>query len=123
MSLGYLVDGCQFTDASIGEENVKAAVLVLNLSIKPVQVLEVAGIGLYAPSGGADFLCRSLHGFLATASDDDLRAFGHETFCSGEADTAASACNECYFPFELFRHVSFLSTLWMNPGLRRPQVI
>src|SRR5450432_2594773 len=98
MSLARRFERCDFTPASVCEEDVNVAVLLFHDGIEPVQILQAR----YVASDRRDVSPDQGRGlfklFLSSASDHDVRAFFHEALGRGQAYPAVSACDYRNFP-------------------------
>src|SRR5260370_41095895 len=87
-----MADGCQISEACIGEQNIDMAVFFFYGCIETVEVFHISYITLNTDSfAAADFLERYVDLFLAAAGDDDMRAFSTKTHGGGEAHTPVAA--------------------------------
>src|ERR1700675_3843351 len=105
----FLGEGSQRSEsaaASIGEDNINAACLLLDRRIQPVEVCKVRHVAL----NSGDVLADQLEGFiqfaLTATGDEDLRAFLDKALRGGEADATVASGYDCYFPFELAHDVA-----------------
>src|SRR5260221_3115597 len=102
---GDMADGCQISDACIGEQNIDMAVFFFYGCIETVEVLHIRDITLDTDSfAAADFLECYVDLFLAAAGDDDMRAFSNKTHGGGEAHTAVAAGDHGDLAFEYLCH-------------------
>ena len=65
--------------------------------IEPVQIFQARYVARNRRDISADKGCGLLEFFLSSASDYDVRAFFNEALGSGQANPAASACNNRNF--------------------------
>src|SRR5882762_4557610 len=87
-----MADGCQISEACIGEQNIDMAVFFFYGCIETVEVFHISDITLNTDSlVAADFLERYVDLFLAATGNDDMRAFSNKTLGRGEAHTAVAA--------------------------------
>src|SRR6266852_1141563 len=100
-----MADGCQISEACIGEQNIEMAVFFFYGCIETVEVFHISDITLNTDSfAAADFLECHVDLFLAAAGDDDMRAFSNKTHGGGEAHTAVAAGDNGDFAFEYLCH-------------------
>ena len=100
----FLGDGAQrgkFTAARIGEQNVDAALLLLDGGVKAVEVGEIRDVALHTGDVLSDFLHGGVQLGLAAAGDEDVRALRDKAFGGGQADAAVASGDDRYFSFEL----------------------
>src|ERR1700722_764853 len=93
MSFGCRSNWCDFTPAGICEQNVDVTVLVFHDGVEPVQILKARYVASDRRDVFTDKGCGLFQLFLASASDHDLRTFSHEAPGGGQANPAASACD------------------------------
>src|SRR5260370_15006381 len=92
MFFGDMADGCQISDARIGEQNIDMAVFFFYGCIETVEVLHIRDITLDTDSfAAAGFLECYVDLFLAAAADDDMRAFSNKTHGGVAAHTTVGA--------------------------------
>src|SRR5260221_12427777 len=102
---GDMADGCQISEACIGEQNIDMAVFFFYGCIETVEVFHISDITLNTDSfAAADFLECYVDLFLAAAGDDAMRAFTNKTHGGGEAHTTVAAGDNGDFAFEYLCH-------------------
>src|SRR5258707_1094267 len=102
-----MADGCQISEACIGEQNIDMAVFFFYGCIETVEVFHISDITLNTDCfAAADFLECYVDLFLAAAGDDDMCAFSNKTHGGGEAHTAVAAGDNGDFAFEHLCHGS-----------------
>jgi len=100
-----MANGCQISDARIGEQNIDMAVFFFYCCIETVEVFHVSDITLNANNlAAADLVERYVDLFLAAAGDDDMRAFSYKALGGGEAHPAVAAGDNGDLAFEHFCH-------------------
>src|SRR5262249_30689406 len=105
--LGDRAQGRIPRDAGVGEDDVKPALLALDLGEQAVHVVEVRNVATDGGDLASDLLDRRRDLGLRPAGDEDVATFVHEPLRRREADAAAAARNESGFPLKL-RHISIL---------------
>jgi hypothetical protein len=100
-------DGSKAASACVGENNIEAAFLLLDLGEEAVEVLEIGGISADGLElGSAD----SSNGFielrLTAAGDVDESPLLDEFLCRGQPDSRAAAGDESDLAFQFAWHLN-----------------
>ena len=101
--LGDLPERRELAAARVGEEDVDAALLLLDHRVEPVEIREVGDVALDAGGPRADQLHRRVELGLPAAGDEDVSALGGEPLRGGEPDPAGAAGDDRDLPVQ-FAH-------------------
>src|SRR5512140_2150265 len=93
MCLGSRLKWCDCTRARVGEEYIDVTMLLFHDGIEPVQIFQARHVAHDRRKVSLDDGCRLLQLFLSSPSDHDVRTFFHEALGGGQANPAASACD------------------------------
>jgi len=93
------------TRARVREENVDLTMFLFHDGIEPVQIFQVRHVAHDLRNVSLDEGCGLFQLFLSSPSDHDVSTFFHEALGCGQANPAASACNDRNFSRQ------FLSTV------------
>src|SRR6266404_3042417 len=99
--LRRLGERVRIDDARPGEQDVDLALLPGDLGVEPVEIGEVGHVTLHCGDTAADQRYRLVQFRLAAPGDVDERAFFDEALGGGETYSAAAACDDSDFSFEL----------------------
>src|ERR1700678_852191 len=97
MGLSSYRERCDCPRARVREENIDVIMFVFHDSIEPVQIFQARHIAHDRRNVSLDEGCGLLQLFLSSPSDHDVRTFFHEALGGGQANPAASACDNRNF--------------------------
>jgi hypothetical protein len=98
MGLSSYRERCDCPRARVREENVDVTMFLFHRDIEPVQIFQARYVARDRRDISPDKGCGLLELFLSSASDYDVRAFFNEALGGGQANPAASACDNRNFP-------------------------
>src|SRR5258708_2521580 len=99
MLFSDFVQGSEFSDAGIGEDNVDCPLCRDDL-VEAIKVGQLGNISLDASDVPTDCLHGLVKFFLATTGNEDVGALLHEELCGSQPDPGCAACNHCYFSLQ-----------------------
>jgi hypothetical protein len=88
---------CDCTCARVREEYVDVTMFLFHDGIEPVQIFQARHVTRDRRNVSPDKGCSFFKVFLSSAGDHDVRAFFHEALGCGQANPAASACDNRNF--------------------------
>src|SRR6202171_4768901 len=97
MGLSSYRERCDCPRARVREENVDVTMFLFHDGIEPVQIFQARHIAHDRRNVSLDEGCGLLQLFLSSPSDHDVRTFFHEALGCGQANPAASACDNSNF--------------------------
>src|ERR1700683_4836990 len=105
MGLSSHRERCDCTRARGREEYVYVTMFLFHDGIEPVQIFQARHVAHDRRDISPDKGCGLFQFFLSSASDHDVRAFFHEALGCGQANPAASACDNRNFPRQMLSMV------------------
>ena len=102
MFLGDRPERGQCHDASVGEQDVEAALLLFDGGEQAVEVRQVRDVALHASGVFADLPDCFIGIRLSAAGDEDTAAFRDEPAGGGQADAAVAPVMTATFPSSFF---------------------
>src|ERR1700681_1255087 len=97
MGLSSHRERCDCTRARVREEYVDVTMFLFHGGVEPVQILQARHIAHDRRNVSLDEGCGLLQLFLSSPSDHDVGTFFHEALGCGQANPAASACDNRNF--------------------------
>src|ERR1700683_5517043 len=126
MGLSSYRERCDCPRARVREENVDVTMFLFHRDKEPVQIFQARYVARDRRDISPDTGCDLLELFLSSASDYDVRAFFHEALGGGQANPAASACDNRNFSRQFLSmvcnriaHRSFLPLLLLFETARQ----
>src|SRR5579862_5198275 len=114
MGLSSYRERCDCPRARVREENVDVTVFLFHCNIEPVQIFQARYVARDRRDISPDKGCGLLELFLSSAGDYDVRAFFNEALRGGQANPAASACDNRNFPRQFLSMVIAHMSPWFT---------
>ena len=112
MCLSSHRERCDCTRARVREEYVDVTMFLSHEGIEPVQIFQARHVAHDRRNVSLDEGCGLLQLFLSAPSDHDVRTFFHEALGRGQANPAASACDNRNFSRQV---LSMVITHMLSP--------
>src|SRR5260370_6576380 len=100
MLLRDLFQGGKFSDAGVGEDDVKLP-FCFDCLIKAVEVCQFGNVSLNASDVSADRLHGRVELFLTAARDEDEGTLSYEELCRRKPHPGCATGNDCYLSLQL----------------------
>src|SRR5580704_3490363 len=99
MLLSDFVQGSEFSDAGIGEDDIDFTFSRDDL-VEAIKVGQLGNISLDASDVPTDCFHGLVEFSLPTTGNENVGALLHEELCGSQPDPGCAACNHCYFSLQ-----------------------